>query len=207
MNTHETYVSLETAKLLKQTGFDWECDKIYYCYHEDNDTWDLESNNKNHFRILELDYCLLAPSLAVAQKWLREAKEITVNATDYCQEGSALYSKWRWYYHSKNGKFMDAVWDFHSYEQALEAGIQKCLSELLKEQHPKKDEIIVDVDGYEGLPPVLNLGDGTYQGRMAGHSFLYNGREYYSTIGIRCPVHVPTTIKIENGVEDIIHNN
>lgn len=80
MNTHETYVSLETAKLLKQAGFDWECDKIYYCYHEDNDTWDLEDNHKNHFRVLELDNCLLAPSLAVAQKWLREVRNCEVGA-------------------------------------------------------------------------------------------------------------------------------
>lgn len=64
-----------------------------------------------------------------------------------------------------------------------------------------KDPIIVQVHGYEGLPHVKNLGDGVYAGKMAGHSFIYNGVEYYSEIGVRCPVHMPVTVKIENGVE------
>lgn len=29
MNTHESYVSLETTKLLKQAGFDWKCINRY----------------------------------------------------------------------------------------------------------------------------------------------------------------------------------
>jgi hypothetical protein len=29
MNTHETYVNFETAKLLKQAGFDWEVEFFY----------------------------------------------------------------------------------------------------------------------------------------------------------------------------------
>ena len=59
--------------------------------------------------------------------------------------------------------------------------------------------IISDVPGYEGLPSVLNLGDGVYVGRMAGHSFIYNGVEYYSEIGVRCPFYAEETVHIVNG--------
>ena len=126
MNTHETYVSLETAKLLKQVGFDWECDKIYYCYHEDNDTWDLESNNKNHLRILKLDYCLLAPSLAIAQKWLREVKGIEVNVLCVYIKHIKKYS-----YDVFTNEYEHELINegFDTYEEALEAGIQTCLSD------------------------------------------------------------------------------
>ena len=62
-----------------------------------------------------------------------------------------------------------------------------------------KDPIIVKVSGYEGLPHVKNLGDGVYAGKMAGHSFIYDGVEYYSEVGVRCPFYIPETVKIENG--------
>ena len=59
--------------------------------------------------------------------------------------------------------------------------------------------IISEVPGYEGLPSVLNLGDGVYVGRMAGHSFIYDGVEYYSEIGVRCPFYTEEKVHIVNG--------
>ena len=61
------------------------------------------------------------------------------------------------------------------------------------------EPIFSQVSGYEGLPHVVNLGDGVYTGRMAGHSFLYDGIEYYSEEGVRCPFYTDQTICIENG--------
>ena len=61
--------------------------------------------------------------------------------------------------------------------------------------------IIVDVDGYEGLPHVMNLGDGTFSGQMHAHTFEYDGKTYYSDIGVKCPFPVAYTVKIENGVQ------
>ena len=64
-----------------------------------------------------------------------------------------------------------------------------------------EDLIIVDVDGYEGLPHVVNLGDGIFEGKMAGHSFIYNGCEYYCEVGVRCPFYIPQTVRIKDGKE------
>lgn len=133
---HECYVSLEVAKLLRQLGFDLECRKIYYCYHEDGDTWELEDNHKNHRRILELDYCLLAPTLEVAQRWLREVKDVDVNIlTDFDSVKRLYYVRYivkdghyKTYYITNNQSYVY----FNTYEEAQEAGIQKCLTILLE---------------------------------------------------------------------------
>ena len=52
-----------------------------------------------------------------------------------------------------------------------------------------------------GLPPVTELGDGTYKGTLAAHCFTYNGKEYETEAGIRTTVPQPWTITIENGKE------
>ena len=130
MNTHETYVSLETDKLLKQAGFDWECRKIYYCYHEDGDKWELEDNYKNHKHILKLDHCLLTPTLEVAQRWLREVKQCYVHVYPmFSFEGTLEYY------------FVEVIYprsrdvkqnEFSTYEEAQEAGIKKALEMILE---------------------------------------------------------------------------
>ena len=127
MNTHETYVSLETDKLLKQAGFDWECRKIYYCYHEDGDTWELEDNYKNYKSILKLDHCLLTPTLDVAQRWLRENLNliITVEYNEYNYQTflCKVYS---------NEECLSILLDFPIYEEAQETGIKKALEIILE---------------------------------------------------------------------------
>ena len=131
MNTHETYVSLETGKLLKQAGFDWECRKIYYCYHEDGDKWELEDNYKNHKHILKLDHCLLTPTLEVAQRWLREVKQCYVHVYPmFSFEGTLEYY------------FVEVIYprsrvikqnEFNTYEEAQEEGIKEALKIILEE--------------------------------------------------------------------------
>ena len=138
MNTHERYVSLEVAKLLKKAGFDWECSHIYFCYIEDNNTWCLETNNKDNKRISELDYVLRAPTLAVAQKWLREVKHIWCEVTIcFVMEDALMKTK----YHGQcistdynNPEMIDCYnIETDTPEEALEKGIKKgCEYEIYK---------------------------------------------------------------------------
>ena len=125
-NTHEYYVSLETAKMLKEAGFDWECRKIYYCYHEDGDTWELEDNYKNYKSILKLDHCLLTPTLEVAQRWLREVKNVDVFA--YRNEPKDKFES----IVSFNKEWSTTGMCINTYEEALETAIKKALETILE---------------------------------------------------------------------------
>ena len=126
---HEYYVSLEVAKLLKEAGFNWKCDKIHFCYIEDDHMWNLEDNDKQVNRVLKLDYCLLAPTLDVTQRWLREVKNIEVNVLCVYIGDDKKYS-----YTVFEGKYDHELIDegFDTYEEAQESGIKKALEIILE---------------------------------------------------------------------------
>ena len=146
MNTHETYVSLETAKLLKQVGFDWEVDTSYVRDYGDMDDdaeyipldtfWfgEMGTKNWNREELSTVQYGkhqgLLtrasAPSLTVAQKWLREVKGIEVNVLCVYIKHIKKYS-----YDVFTNEYEHELINegFDTYEEALEAGIQTCLSD------------------------------------------------------------------------------
>ena len=125
--THEYYVNFETAKLLKEAGFDWECpDKyersIIACRYEDYEK----------------------PTLAVAQRWLREEKGIYIGITAIENKRAVTNSDgWTFHYEYGKPKFdcyiqdercedMCTLYDsFDTYEEALEVGIKKSLENIL----------------------------------------------------------------------------
>ena len=73
----EAYVSFETAKLLKEKGFDEEC---WYWYEEDgyfnasNDDYGFQSNSDH----ISNDFICSAPTLQMALRWLREVHHIFI---------------------------------------------------------------------------------------------------------------------------------
>ena len=121
---HECYVSLEIAKLLKDAGFDWKCinryikdtDLLVPCLGEAN--WNDAEWGMNDYKS--------APTLTVAQKWLREVKNVDVFA----------------YRNEPKDKFesivsFDKEWSttgmcINTYEEALESGIKKVLEMILE---------------------------------------------------------------------------
>lgn len=122
---HEDYVGFEQATALKKLGFDWKC---YTFYHQDN--WCGLSHsgmceNHNMFKM-----CFSAPTLAQAQKWLREEKKITILIDILSNKKKQFY----WKLYDNNLHFNGASnANYNSYEQALSAGIDKAI-ELLKEE-------------------------------------------------------------------------
>ena len=131
MNTHETYVSLEVAKLLKQAGFDW---KVRYMYRNNNPTLCICSEtpyrNMPKPNKCPMFWQYAAPTLSVAQKWLREVKHIDVFVWISCLQN------YKWI-----GKNIGLELDFTvhtgenlytTYEEAQEAGIKKCLEIILE---------------------------------------------------------------------------
>ena len=114
----EDYVSFETAKLLKEKGFNWEC-KTRKFYPEPE--YDQESPDG-----------VYAPTLQIAMKWLREVHNIHV------------VPKYDFYGGDYTGRIYDgrretayerddyiAIVGNSTYEQAADAAIKYCLENLI----------------------------------------------------------------------------
>ena len=113
--THEQFITLETAKLAKQAGFDWYNDPT-------------------------ISFNFSTPTQAVLQRWLREVKncevvvDIGINARTahtyeplvaIAHEEETPAVTWMRF---DNGR------KYTTYEAALEAGLQKCLTMIIEKQ-------------------------------------------------------------------------
>ena len=121
----DDYVSLETARLLKEAGFIVFCDK-YFVKPEITDYYKGRGINANWNA---LDEYFSRPTLSLAAKWLREKFnvhfEIFVNNID------------GWSYVAYN--ICEKTWDFtdvhrDSYEDALDSGITRFLKMICKNE-------------------------------------------------------------------------
>lgn len=104
----ERYVSFETAKMLKDAGFDEPCGAHY------------------EFCEGELRYKYAAPSQALAAKWLRKEHNLHVYST-------LETSVQKWFYvivDFSDTDYKDIVSEskYSSYEEALEEGLQTAIA-------------------------------------------------------------------------------
>lgn len=121
----EDYVSFETAKLLKEKGFDEVC--IYVYRHDGSeDIWDADKE----------DVACQKPTLQMAMKWLREVYNLHC-AVDYdfvlgwyCQITS-LKETVEYDYEEMKHYHPDKSNGFSSPEEAYEAGIRYILENLI----------------------------------------------------------------------------
>jgi len=142
----EDYVSFETAKLLKEKGFDGKCYKVWVHYTSSTPmlwaapafvegetivdrksvesaerTWNTiycDSENKNHG--------YLAPTLQMAMKWIRvKGYQIIVKHTDNNDYFANILTMDD--AHPVNKLFNG----YKAYEQACEAAIKYCLKNLI----------------------------------------------------------------------------
>ena len=136
----EVFVTYEQALRLKELGFDRKCH-----YHYDTTAFkpvicpNYTANDGEGERWIYADDCNLyedmnhcqycsAPTLAQAQGWLREFKQIAVFS-----ELEYIFGKYFYTIRELNGKYDDKVIaqeEHDSYDEALSAGITKAM-ELL----------------------------------------------------------------------------
>lgn len=128
----EQFVSFDTARILKEAGFDVPC---YVQYSERGVQWN--TSYPENFNADDGGYS--CPTQALAARWLREVHNLHV----YAIQTNLPYTetqttKWEW------GYVIDKVDDpnsdettcdmyFGSYEAAFEAGIAKCLEQIKKQ--------------------------------------------------------------------------
>lgn len=124
ISEHEEYCNLYTSELLKEFGFDWEC---LCCYDLLLSKTKIRDNYSvyNHNKLSEF---VSAPTLAVAQRWLRDVKGIHITIFSQSQES------WMCRITEKGQKLEDGLYfeDFATYEQALECAISNTLERLKK---------------------------------------------------------------------------
>ena len=150
---HETYVSLETAKLLKQAGFDWELNHYYFVQ---NGVVELKSDFRHFAQNYNESMATMdsvsfqfdiysAPTLEVAQKWLRDVKNYYVSVEVDCDSIGVFYTV-RYIFHNGNNYNTSCIWEkdesgkddhkrlklFNTYEKAQEVGIKAALEIILK---------------------------------------------------------------------------
>lgn len=121
MNIIEDYCSYEVAKLLKEKGFDWECEHVI---------WEGADDNYENY-----DKAIPNPTHQMAMKWLREVYKLSIepysiaieeNRIGYayaicsCKTGLEIFAE-RW----------DGKNPFVSYEKAVEAACIYALKNLI----------------------------------------------------------------------------
>ena len=110
----EDYCSYEVAKLLKEKGFDIECNTAYY--------------NGNLIDYTMYGFCgvlefIFAPTHQMAVKWLRE-KDIRI-----CPDYSDVDGKWFTMIGTKKKRTYSGYYD--TYEEAIESALKYTLENLL----------------------------------------------------------------------------
>ena len=119
----EDYVSLETAKLLKEKGFDEPCVYVY-CHDGSEDIWDADKE----------DIACQKPTLQRVMKWLREEKKLSIIIQicfddDRNREMGYYFNIWQLtpFYESMDTPILV----FDTYEEACEAAFKYCLENLI----------------------------------------------------------------------------
>ena len=131
----EDYVGFETAKLLKEKGFDWDCKQVYDLVRPqscaDGKMYDnFPDENPNAYGEL-----VSAPTLQMAMKWLREVHNYDVSicldsyVEPYDNQYYIVIRRRKDKY--ENISPCEKVF-FDTYEEACEAAIKYCLENLIK---------------------------------------------------------------------------
>lgn len=136
----EDFVSYETAVKLKELGFDWECHefwdtsfcvdgtptKIRYVYGDHKFNVCVVSERNSMLEQMGSEY-ITAPTMAKAQKWLREIKGIAINVVAH--DGGKY--NWEDVYLPNATEFVGYIHpdikQYETYEAALSAGIEAAL--------------------------------------------------------------------------------
>lgn len=118
----EDYVSFETAKLLKEKGFDEKCMSYYGHgkFHLGNHEYIKSNTDRDGVAFNGVPYdAYNAPTLQMAMKWLREKHKITIGT---------LFKGDRIYYEiQQNNEYVFGIDTPESYAKVCDEAIKYCL--------------------------------------------------------------------------------
>ena len=127
----ESYVSRDTARMLKEAGFEANLKTIYV--EEEKDEWAFWESGTKRSDYNYFDDTIACPTQALAARWLREVHNIHIFPNYFFEDGT-------WFFVSVNLKEPDEVRAIHadiksyqSAEEAMEAGLQSVLKQIIRE--------------------------------------------------------------------------
>lgn len=129
----ESYVSFDTARMLKEAGFDIPC-KTYYEI-EDGEVVRKDGVSKHDYNGMEDAVCS-RPTQALAARWLREVHDTFVKMERVgCFDGKEFRFYWSYSLIRVSTACLKSISGgrYDSYEEALEVGIAKCLEQIIEE--------------------------------------------------------------------------
>lgn len=132
----EDYVSFETAKLLKEKGFDEKCFALY----DPNKELIQCGIMLNNTQVERVKGSYSAPTLQMAMKWLREEYNVEISIEPHTRKANTLnYHFIYWDNSVFHNPYSEGYPEYHpfygktwiSYEEATEAAIKYCLTNLI----------------------------------------------------------------------------
>ncbi len=132
----EDYVSFETAKLLKEKGFNEKCRAFYVLWFDEEVEGPKEDEAENWN--IEPKY-FSAPTLQMTMKWLRDVHHITIAVIplSFTLKGSENFICNNWVFNLWEkgnptvSEFYGNQTAYSTYEEAAEAAIKYCLENLI----------------------------------------------------------------------------
>lgn len=129
-NICEQFVSFDTAKILKDAGFDVPCNSYYEL--EGGEVVRKDSIGSSDYNAYEDTVCS-RPTQALAARWLREVHHYAI-----CVWFSKDHEKWFYAHGDMDNMAFDTDYNisefiFDSYEEALEVGIVQVLERIIEE--------------------------------------------------------------------------
>lgn len=129
----EDYVSLETAKLLKEKGFDEATNRYYNAQYDQirtvSDTFMWHWNDEEFMKRVLMEGAIAIPTLQMAMKWLREKYNIHIEPRYFPTPNIYRYviirSKATFENIDSHPQY------FNTNEEACEAGIRYALENLI----------------------------------------------------------------------------
>jgi len=133
----EDYVSLETARLLKDKGFRCVTNRYYNAQYDEirtvSDTFMMDWNDVERMKKLGMAGAISIPTLQMVMKWLRVVKNIQIEISIVGEEDkNHKVEKWVYGFRIQTTDIIDRhLATFTSYEEAANAAILYALENLI----------------------------------------------------------------------------
>jgi len=126
----EDYISFETAKLLKEKGFDENCAALYDLRNGEF----CKKQTGYVFNNSQWDNFITAPTLQMAMKWLREKYNIYISIQPDFPSDKDYKMCWCCCVSILHENCISTKWNqcyIETYEKAVEAALKCCLKNLI----------------------------------------------------------------------------